>query len=90
MAVYQGIVAPNGTVVRRQGQFTVVSKTGDRLVVRFPGDNVTKAFVLATPWRNDGDIGRPGIAASPDPQNREYMIFAVEDYYGVSFRVQSA
>lgn len=89
MPTIQGIVNPAGTKIRQQGAFTVVSKSATRLIIRVQGQNLMRAFVLATPWRNDGDIGPTGISASPDPQNTEYMIFAVDDYYGVSFRIQT-
>jgi hypothetical protein len=69
MPTIQGIVNPAGTKIRQQGAFTVVSKSATRLIIRVQGQNLMRAFVLATPWRNDGDIGPTGISASPDPQN---------------------
>ena len=89
MPTIQGIVDPAGTKVRQQGAFAVVSKSATHLVVRVPGQNLMRAFVLATPWRNDGDIGPTGISASPNPQATDQMIFAIDDYYGVSFRIQT-
>lgn len=89
MPTIQGIVDPAGTKVRQQGTFTVISKSAAQLIVRVQGQNLMRAFVLATPWRNDGDIGPTGISASPNPQNTEQMIFAVDGYYGVSFRIQT-
>ena len=89
MPTVQGLVNPAGTIVRRQGQFTVVSKSATTLIVRMPGQVLTRAFVLATPWRNDGDIGPSGISASPNPKATDQMIFAVDQYYGVSFRIQT-
>lgn len=91
MPTIQGLVDPAGTKVRQQGAFTVVSKTASHLTVRVQGQNLMRAFVLATPWRNDGDIGlaNAGIAASPNPQAVDQMIFAVDNYYGVSFRIQT-
>lgn len=91
MPTIQGLVDPAGAKVRQQGVFAVVSKSPTRLVVRVPGQVLTKAFVLATPWRHDGDIGpaNTGIAASPNPAAPDQMIFAVDQYYGVSFRIQT-
>ena len=89
MPTIQGIVNPAGTKIRQQGAFNVVSKSATRLVVQVPGQNLMRAFVLGTPWRNDGDIGPVGISASPNPQATDQMIFAVDGYYGVSFRIQT-
>lgn len=89
MPTVQGLVSPTGIIVRRQGQFTVVSKSATTLVVRMAGQVLTRAFVLATPWRNDGDVGPKGIAASPNPAAADQMIFAIDQYYGVSFRIQT-
>lgn len=89
MATVQGVVSPAGVIVRRQGQFTVVSRSTTTLVIKMPGQNLRKAFVLATPWRDDGDIGPTEISASPNPLNNDQMIFAVDGYYGVSFRIQT-
>jgi hypothetical protein len=87
MATIQGIVDINGTIIRRQGLFSVVSKSSTTLVVRVPNRNLMNAFVLATPWRNDTDIGAAGVAASPNPHAPDQMIFAVDGIYGVSFRI---
>ena len=89
MPTVQGLVDPAGTIVRRQGAFAVVSKSATQLVVRMPNQNLGRAFVLATPWRADGDIGQTGISASPNPPATDQMIFAVDGYYGVSFRIQT-
>ena len=89
MPTVQGLVDPKGNIVRRQGQFAVVSKSATQLIVRMPNQNLNRAFVLGTPWRNDGDIGQTGIAASPNPRAADQMIFAVDEYYGVSFRIQT-
>lgn len=89
MPTIQGIVDQAGVKVRQQGAFTVISKTATHLTIRVQGQNLMRAFVLATPWRNDGDIGPTGISASPNPTNTDQMIFAVDDYYGISFRIQT-
>ncbi|MFO1495112.1 MAG: hypothetical protein U1F26_10690 [Lysobacterales bacterium] len=89
MAVYQGIVDPAGRIVRNKGTFKVLSKTAQTLRIEFTGQKVAKAYVLATPWRADGDIGPDGVSASPDPLAPAVMIFAVRDYYGLSFRLET-
>lgn len=89
MSTIQGIVDPAGVKIRQQGAFTVVSKSATQLIVRVQGQNLMRAFVLAIPWRNDADIGLTGISASPNPNATDQMIFAVDDYYGVSFRIQT-
>lgn len=89
MPVIQGLVSPTGTVVRKKGQFQVISKSATILEVEITGQNVTKAFVLATPWRNDGDIGPAGVTASPKLGMTDRMLFAVDGYYGLSFRVET-
>jgi hypothetical protein len=87
MPVVSGLVAPNGTIVRRRGNLVVVSKSATVLDVQVPGANIARAFVLATPWRNDGDIGPAGVSASPKPGQPSRMLFAVDAYYGLSFRI---
>lgn len=89
MAVYQGIVDPSGRIVRNKGNFKVLAKAGNSVRIEFIGQKVAKAFVLATPWRADGDIGPEGVSASPDPLTPSVMIFALRDYYGLSFRVET-
>ena len=89
MPVIQGIVNPTGAVVRKKGQFQVISKSATILEIEITGQNVTRAFVLATPWRNDGDIGPAGVTASPKPGTTDRMLFAVDGYYGLSFRVET-
>ena len=54
-----------------------------------PNQTLSRAFVLGTPWRADGDIGQTGISASPNPRATDQMIFAVDGYHGVSFRIQT-
>jgi hypothetical protein len=90
MAIVQGLVDYAGNVIRAKGSFTVVSKTGDVLRIEVTGQDVSKAFVLATPWRQDGDIGlgNAQVSASPDPRKPKVMIFAVHKYYGLSFRIE--
>ncbi|MBL8293677.1 MAG: hypothetical protein JNN08_17660 [Bryobacterales bacterium] len=90
MPVVQGIVAPNGVVVRADGDFEVLSKGTSKLRIQVTGQQATTAFVLATAWRDDGDIGssNAAISASPDPKSPDVMIFAVDEYYGVSFRIE--
>jgi hypothetical protein len=91
MPTIQGLVDYAGKKIRQQGAFMVVNKSPTNLIVRVPGQVLTRAFVLATPWRDDGDIGvaNTGIAASPNPAAPDQMIFAVDQYYGVSFRIQT-
>lgn len=88
MAIVQGIVDPKGVVVRARGTFTVLSKTSNVLRIRVVGQKTARAFVLATPWRADGDIGPDCVSASPDPAAADVMIFAIKDYYGLSFRIE--
>ncbi len=88
MAIVQGIVDAGGAVVRARGVFTVVSKIGGLLRIKVAGQNTARAFVLATPWRSDGDIGPEGVTASPDPKAPDVMIFAVRQGYGLSFRIE--
>ena len=91
MPVIEGLVDNQGNVVRMRGVFQVVSKGGGILEVEYPGQDVSTAFVLATAWRNDGDIGtaNAAIAVSPRPGVPENIVFAVDDYYGLTFRVDS-
>lgn len=89
MAIVQGIVGPGGNVVRAKGAFRVLSKTNGVLRIEITGQNTARAFVQATPWRNDTDIGQAAsVTASPDPRASREMIFAVDDYYGLSFRIE--
>ncbi len=88
MAIVKGIVDPAGNVVRSSGSFKVLSKANDTLRIQVVGQQTAKAFVLATPWRKDGDIGPASVSASPDPQKSDVMIFAVRNYYGLSFRIE--
>jgi hypothetical protein len=88
MAIVQGIVDPKGNVVRAQGNFKVLSKSHDVLRIEVSKQKTAKAFVLATPWRGDADIGPEGVSASPDPAVPNVMVFAVRDYYGLSFRIE--
>ncbi|HKV09314.1 MAG TPA: hypothetical protein VJ725_14315 [Thermoanaerobaculia bacterium] len=89
MPVIQGLVSPTGTVIRRRGQFQVIAKSATILEVEITGQNVTRAFVLATPWRNDGDIGPAPVSASPKPGANDRMLFALDGYYGLSFRIET-
>lgn len=88
MAIVQGIVDPGGAVIRAKGKFKVLSKANNQLRIEVTGQRTAKAIVLATPWRNDGDIGAAAVSASPDPNAGDVMIFALEDYYGLSFRIE--
>lgn len=89
MAIVQGIVSWDGTIVRSKGRFQVISKAGDMLRLRINNQRVGKAFVFACPWRNDGDIGiGAGLAVSPDEREKDVLLIAVSDYYGVSFRIE--
>lgn len=88
MAIVQGIVDPGGAVIRAKGKFKVLSKANNLLRIEVMGQRTAKAIVLAAPWRNDGDIGAAAVSASPDPNAGDVMIFALEDYYGLSFRIE--
>lgn len=88
MAIVKGIVGPNGNIVRSSGRFRVLSTSKDTPRIQVIDQRTAKAFVLATLWRNDGDIGSSGVSASPDPQNADVMIFAVPYYHGLSFRIE--
>jgi len=89
MAVISGIVDPDGVIVRKKGDFKVASKTTTLLEVDFKGLNVSKAFLTATPWRGDSDIGPAALATSPRPGKVTRLLFAIDAYYGVSFRVET-
>ena len=91
MPVIEGLVDNQGNVVRSRGNFQVVSKANGILEVEYPGEDVSQAFVLATAWRNDGDIGtaNAAISVSPKPGVAENIAFAVDDYYGLTFRVDN-
>lgn len=88
MAIVKGIVDPAGNVVRFSGSFKVLSKNNNTLRIQILGQQTATAFVLAIPWRKDGDIGPEGVSASPDPQKSDVMIFAIRNYYGLSFRIE--
>lgn len=87
MAIVQGIVDSTGKVIRAKGKFKVLSKAKGLLRVEVTGQRTAKAFVLATPWRNDGDMAPEGVSASPDPKDADVMLFAIKDSYGLSFRI---
>lgn len=89
MPTIQGLVDPDGAILRMEGTFSVVSKSPTQLVIRIPGEDLGKAFVLSTPWREGWDIAAVGIAASPGRHDPELMLFAVDGYYGVSFLIQT-
>ncbi len=91
MPVIEGLVDSAGNVVRARGSFRVVRKTPTKLEIEFPAQDMARAFVLATTWRDDGDIGtyKASISVSPSLELPTHMIFAVDQYYGVSFRVDT-
>ncbi len=88
MSIVQGLVDPVGNIVRSRGRFKVVSKTGGILRIQVTGQRTAKAIVQATPWRADADIGPTGVTASPDPLITTMMVFAIDDRYGLSFRIE--
>lgn len=91
MPVIEGLIDSAGNVIRGRGDFRVVRKTPTLLEIEFPGEDTSSAFVLATTWRDDGDIGtyKAAISASPSPEAASNLLFAVDQYYGVSFRVDT-
>ena len=89
MAVVQGIVDYQGNVVRAQGNFKVRLRSGDVLRIEVTGQKTATAFVLATPWRTNTDMGAVGVTAAPAGEDEpDVMVFALPQYYGLSFRIE--
>ena len=93
MAVIQGIVDQNGKTVRAGGAFKVVSKSDTSLYIEVTGLDVSKAFVSATLWANNGDFPSGSISAGPHPTKKTQMIFRIANpvgfNFGVCFRIET-
>lgn len=88
MSIVQGIIDPAGNIVRNKGKFKVLSKSGGLARIQITGQKTTRAFVQAIAWRGDGDIGGSAVTAAPDPKIATVIAFAIDDRYGLSFRIE--
>lgn len=90
MALIQGVVDRAGTVIRRQGNFNVVSAFPGQITIEVPGQTLGNDFILATPWSNIGDaLGGSHIAAIVGFPQRDRVLFEISPGFGVSFRIQT-
>lgn len=90
MAVFQGLVDAQGHVIRRRGQFQVQHPAGGHWTIHFPGYNVQRAFVLATPWGPSEDMGATNIAVFVDyPKTDTLGLYLGPGVGGFSFRVET-
>lgn len=91
MPVLEALIDPQGRVLRSRGNLKVLRKLPDRMDVECPGQDVSRAFVLATAWRPDGDIGiaDAAIAVSTRPGVPDQLVVAVAGYYGLTLRIDT-
>jgi hypothetical protein len=90
MALIQGVIDKNGTVIRRQGNFTIITAFPGQITIEVPGQTLDNDFILATPWSNIGDaLGGSHIAAIVGFPQRGRVLFEVSPGFGVSFRIQT-
>ena len=90
MPVIQGVVSNTGTIVRRQGNFRVVTAFSGQITIEVPGQTLDNDFILATPWSNVGDaLGGSHIAAIVGFPQGNRVLFEVSPGFGVSFRIQT-
>lgn len=88
MPIVQGIIDPAGNIVRHKGKFKVLSKSGGLARIQITGQKTAKAFVQAIAWLGHGDIGSSAVTAAPDPKIATVIVFAVDDRYGLTFRIE--
>lgn len=89
MSVFQGVIDGAGGVVRRQGNFTVSMVSG-QFTIEVLGQNLDRAFILATPWAKVGDaLGGSYIDAVVGFPGKAKVLFEVRPGFGVSFRIQT-
>lgn len=90
MTTFQGLVNAQGAVIRRRGQFQVEHQPGSHWTIRFPGCDVRRAFVLATPWGPSEEIGADKIAVFVDyPSTDTLGLYLGPGVGGFSFRVET-
>ena len=90
MALIQGVVDKAGTIVRRQGNFNVLTAFPGLITIEVPGQTLDNDFILATPWSNVGDaLGGSHIAAIVGFPQRNRVLFEIRPGFGVSFRIQT-
>ncbi|HUP25803.1 MAG TPA: hypothetical protein VNB06_23040 [Thermoanaerobaculia bacterium] len=91
MPILEALVDPVGRILRSRGNLRVLRKMPDRMDVVCPGQDVSRAFVLATAWRPDGGIGLADamVAVSPVPGVPEQLVIAVSAHYGLTLRIDN-
>jgi hypothetical protein len=90
MPIIEALIDPHGRLLRQRGNLRVLRKLPDRMDVECPGQDVSRALVLATAWRPDGDIGNSAaISVSPRPGVPDQLVFAVAGYYGLTVRIDN-
>jgi hypothetical protein len=59
--------------------------------VEVTGQDVSRAFVLATAWRPDGDVAPTDAAISVSPRHGvpDQLVVAVAGYYGLTLRIDN-
>ena len=86
VAVFQGLLEADGTIIRAIGNFDV-TREYDLFKVTFPNVNVSKSFVLATSTFRDVGVAQP-VTVCRDANRPSEMFFTLSRGYGLSFRVE--
>lgn len=90
MTTFQGLVDAQGHIIRRRGQFEVTHPSGQPWKIRFPGQNVQRAFALFTPWAPTDDTGNPRLTVWVDRHTTDTLgLHMTEGVSGFSFRVET-
>ena len=91
MPIIEALIDPYGRVVRHRGNVRILRKLQDRMEVECPGQDVSRAFVLATPWRPDGDhvAADAAIAVTPRPGVPDQLVISVGGQFGLTLRIDT-